>query len=395
MKTACLSMLAAGLLWSSPASSADRGVTDTEIKIGQTGSYSGPASPAVGQVTVTVAYFKKVNDKGGINGRKVNLISLDDGFSPPKTVEATRKLVEQDGVFLMFGQQGTAAAAATSVYLNTKKVPQVLMGSGASRFNDPAKFPWTIGTAASYRAEAIQFGKYINRKMPGAKVGILFQNDDLGKDYTGGVAEGLGAEGAKQLVAQQSFDVTEPTVDSQVISLKAAGVDVIVIAAISKPAAQAIRRIGELGWKPQIFVSLAASSVKTVMEPAGLENSKGIITTTVYKDPSDPFWEKDPERIEFIEFMDKYMPGHDMRDLYAVSGYIAAQVLEKALVMAGNDLTRENFKKQMTSIKEFRPQMAAPSVSFTIAPDDYDMFKSLQFMRFNGKTFELMDVELN
>nr|WP_295469331.1 ABC transporter substrate-binding protein [Mesorhizobium sp.] len=386
--------LASSLAFST-AYAADPGITDTEIKIGQTGSYSGPASPAVGQVTVTVAYLKKVNDEGGINGRKINLISVDDGFSPPKNVEQTRKLVEQDEVFLMFGQMGTAVAASSSAYLNTKKIPQLLIGSGASRFNNPKEFPWTIGTAASYHAEAVQFGKYIRQKMPNGKVAILFQNDDLGKDYTKGVAEGLGEAGAKQIVAQQSFDVTEPTIDSQVLGLQASGADVVILAAISKPTAQAIRKIGELGWKPQIFVSLAASSVKTVMEPAGLENSTGVITTTVYKDPSDPVWANDPERIDYVAFMDKYMPGHDKSDLYAVSGYIAVQVLEQALKMAGNDLTRENIKMQMTSIKDFRPKMAGPNVSFTITPDDYDMFKSLQFMKFNGKTFELMDVKLD
>jgi branched-chain amino acid transport system substrate-binding protein len=377
------------------ANAADPGVTDTEIKIGQTGSYSGPASLAVGQATVTVAYFKKVNDEGGINGRKINLISVDDGFSPPRSLEQTRKLVEQEGVFLMFGQVGTAAAAASSAYLNGKRIPQLLIGSGASRFNHAEQFPWTIGTAASYHAEAIQFGKYIRQEKPEARVAILFQNDDLGKDYTTGVAEGLGADGAEQIVAQQSFDVGDPTVDSQVLSIQASGADVVIIAAIAKPSAQAIRKIGELGWKPQILVSLASSSVKSVMEPAGVANSTGIITTTVYKDPSDTVWANDPERLEYVAFMDKYMPGHDQSDLYAVSGYIAAQVLEQALRMAGNDMTRENVKRQMTSIKDFRPKMAGPNVSFTITPDDYDMFKSLQFMKFNGKTFEFLDVKLN
>jgi ABC-type branched-subunit amino acid transport system substrate-binding protein len=378
-----------------PALADEAGVTAAEIKIGQTGSYSGPASPAVGQVKVQVAYFKMVNDRGGINGRKVDLISVDDGFSPAKSVEQTRKLVEEDRVFLMFGQMGTAAAAASSAYLNAKGIPQLLIGSGASRFADPAKFPWTIGTSASYRGEAVLFGRYIRQKEPSAKVGILYQNDDLGKDYLSGVSAGLGDKAQGFIVARQSLDVTEPTVDSQILNLRAAGADTIVIAAISKPTAQAIRKIGELGWKPQIFVSLAASSIKTVMEPAGLDFSKGIITTTVYKDPSDPRWRTDPEYVEYIDFMNKYMPGFDQTDLYAVSGYIAAQVLEKALTEAGPNPTRGAVKRAMTSLDHFHAKMASPATFFTTSPTDYDMFKSLEFMRFNGKTFEPMNVELD
>jgi branched-chain amino acid transport system substrate-binding protein len=345
---------------------------------------------AVAQSLTAVAYFKMLNEKGGINGRKVNLISVDDGYSPPKTVEQVRKLVEQDQVLLIFGQQGTATAMAVQQYLNRKGIPQLLVASGSSKFNQPEKFPWSIGTAASYRGEAIQFGKYIRQKMPNARVGILYQNDDLGRDYLNGVTDGLG-DAAKFLVAEESYEISDPSVDSQIIALKGKGVDVVVVAALAKHATQAIRKIGELGWKPQIFLSLASASVGGVMEPAGVQHGTGVITTTAYKDPSDPRWANDPEYIEYAAFLSKYLPQVSKNDQFAVSSYISAQVLAKILMDAGNNLSRENIKKVATSIKDFRPKMAGPDVSFTITPTDYEMFKSLQFMRFNGKSFEPFD----
>jgi branched-chain amino acid transport system substrate-binding protein len=377
------------------ALAADPGVTDTEITIGQTGPYSGPASLAAPQIKSNVAYFKMLNEKGGINGRKVNLISLDDGYAPAKAVELTRELVEQDHVLLIFSQVGTAVAAANSAYLNAKKIPQLMTASGASRFANPKAFPWTVGTAASYRGEARLFGAYLAKNEPDAKIGILYQNDDLGKDYLNGVAEGLGDLAAKAIVSRKSFDIQEPTLDSQIIDLKASGADTVVLAGTARPMVLAIRKIGDLGWKPQILLSLAGTSVENTLKPAGLDYARGVISTTVYKDPSDTRWKDDPEYVEYVAFMKKYLPDLSPYDVYAVSGYISAQVMAKVLTDAGNDLSRENILKTMTSLTNFRPKMSAPAVSFTITPDDYDMFKKLQFMRFNGQSWEPFDAKLD
>ncbi|MES2481333.1 MAG: ABC transporter substrate-binding protein [Pseudomonadota bacterium] len=377
------------------ALAADPGVTATEIKLGQTAPYSGPVSVAAPQAAVQVAYFKMLNDKGGINGRKVNLISLDDGYSPPKTVEVTRKLVEQDEVFLIFGQVGTATAAAVQPYLHAKGVPQLLVSTGASRFNNPSKFPLTIGTAASYRGEAVLFGKYIRQKIPGAKVGIFYQNDDLGRDYLDGITEGLGDQAAATIVSKMAGDVQAPTFDSEVLQLRSSGANVLVIAATAKPTVLVMRKVHDLGWKPQTLLTLASASVTNVMEPSGGAANTGVITTTVYKDPSDTRWANDPEYLEYAAFIAKYLPQYNKNDQYAVSGYIAVQVMAKILQDAGNNLTRENVRKVASNLKDFRPKMAGPDVSFTITPNDYEMFRKLQFMRFNGKSWEPFQAGLN
>lgn len=391
MKFLHLATLALACVASSAVSAAEPGVTDKEIKIGQTGPYSGPASIAVALMQTPIAYFKMINETGGIHGRKINLISLDDAYSPPKTVEMTRRLMEQDNVFFMFGQVGSPAAAAAQPYLNAKKVPQLFSLVGTSRFNDPAKFPWTIGTIVSYKAEGILFGKYIKQKMPNAKVGILYQNDDLGRDYVEGVTEGLGDLAKSTIVAKVSLEPTEPTFDSQVLALKASGANALVIATGPKPAVYAIRKAGELGWKPQTFLTAGANSVSMVMEPAGVANGKGVITTATFKDPSDPRWQSDPDYIEYSAFMAKYLPQLNKNDSYAVMGYVGAQLMTKVLNDVGPNPTREGIRKAATSIRDYRPKMAMPDIKLMLTPNDYDMYKKLNFMRFNGTGWEPFD----
>ncbi|MGR3322492.1 MAG: ABC transporter substrate-binding protein [Sagittula sp.] len=365
-----------------------QGVTDTEIKIGQTAAYSGPASIAATMPKTQIAYMEMVNENGGINGRKVNIISLDDGYSPPRTVEQTRRLVEQEEVLLMFGQIGTATGLATRDYLNSMEVPQLLTSTGAAAFNKPEEYPWTIGTAITYRGEAVDFGKYIAENMPGAKVGILYQNDDFGFDYRDGVREGLGDKADDLIVSEQGFETTDPTIQSQLLSLKASGADVLVIGCVTKYAIMGLSFLGEQDWKPQVFLTNASISVSQVLEPAGKDNAIGALTATPYKDPSDPRWKDDPEYLAYTGMLAKYAPDLNPNDQYALSGYITIQILEEILKRAGDDLSRENIKKVATNLDGFRVNMLGPDVTLANSPEDYNLFRGLQFMRFNGTNWE-------
>lgn len=390
-----LGMGAAGLLVSAlPLRAATPGVSATEIKLGQTAAYSGPASISSPVVLAQIAYFNMVNEKGGINGRKVNLISLDDGYSPPKTVEQTRRLVEQDEVLLMFGQIGTAPSMATRAYLNSMEVPQLFISGGASAFNNPKEFPWTVGTSITYHGEAVQFGQYLRKHLPDAKIGIIFQNDDFGRDYQHGVRQGLGDAADKMVVIEQGFETTEPTIESQLLSIRAAGADVLVIGCITKYAIMALSFLGRQDWHPQVMLTNGSISVSQVLEPAGKENAINAITASPYKDPSDPRWKDDPEYIAYLDFMGKYAKDLNPNDQYALSGYITVQLMAEVLRRAGDDLSRENIMSVVTNLSGYRPGMVGANVEIQITADNFDMFKSLQLMKFNGTNWEPFDADL-
>jgi ABC-type branched-subunit amino acid transport system substrate-binding protein len=364
------------------------GVTDTEIKIGQTAPYSGPAS-AYGTIGRTeVAYFQMVNDMGGINGRKVNLISLDDGYSAPKTLEQTRRLIEQEHVAFIFGSVGTAPNAAIRSYLNDNKIPQLFIASGFSMFADPQHYPWTTPVNPSYRTEARAFAKYILSSKPDAKIAVLYQNDDLGKDYLNGVKDALGDSRAAMLVKEASYEVSEPTVDSQVIALQASGADTLIIAANAKAGAQALRKTYDLGWAPDRYVGSTANSITSVLKPAGLEKSKGVITNFWGKDPADPRWADAPDYKQWAAFVAKYMTPTDLTDGFAVFGFGSAALMAYVLKQCGDDLTRESIMRQATSLKDYVGPMALPGAKANTSPDDYRVTKQLQLAKFNGVSWE-------
>ena len=363
----------------------DPGASDTEIKIGQTMPYSGPAS-AYGTIgRVEAAYFQKVNDEGGINGRKLKLLSLDDGYSPPKTVEMTRKLVEQDEVLFIFQPLGTAANSAIHRYLNTKKVPQLFVASGATKWADPKNFPWTMGWNPSYQTEGRIYAKDILAKHPNGKVAVLYQNDDYGKDLLKGLKDGLGDKAAKMIVAEASFEVSDPTVDSQIVSLKGSGADIFVNIATPKFAALAIRKVYDIGWKPVHYLNNVSLSVGSVLTPAGLEKSVGLITTGYLKDATDTQWANDAGMKDFLAFMKKYYPEGNVEDSSNVYGYSAAQALVQVLKQCGDTLTRENVMRQAASLKNFQLPLGRPGVLINTSPTDFQMFKSMQLQRFDGK----------
>jgi branched-chain amino acid transport system substrate-binding protein len=365
----------------------DPGATDTEIKIGNIMPYSGPAS-AFGEVGKTeAAYFQKVNAEGGINGRKINFISYDNGYSPPKTVEQARKLVESDEVLLIFQPLGTANNAAIQRYMNAKKVPQLFVGTGGTRFNDPEHFPWTTGWEPTYHSEARIYAEYLLKNHPQGKVAILYQNDDLGKDYLKGLKDGL--NGKMQIVAEMPYEATDPTVDSQIINLKASGADVFFNVATAKFAAQAIKKVAELGWKPVHLLSKVSQSVGAVLKPAGFDNAKGVLTATYYKDPTDPSWKDDTAYKEWSAFMDKYYPDGDKTSAYTVYGYLVAQALVAVLKQSGDNLTRENVMKQAASLKDLELGMMLPGIKINTSPNDFAPVKQMQMMRFNGTSWEL------
>ncbi|MFO1319363.1 MAG: ABC transporter substrate-binding protein [Burkholderiales bacterium] len=364
------------------------GASDTEIKLGQTMPYSGPASAygAIGKAEV--AYFKMVNDQGGINGRKVNLISLDDAYSPPKAVEQVRRLVEEEQVLALFQTLGTPSNTAIHKYVNAKRMPHLFLATGASKWGDPKNFPWTLGFQPSYQIEAKIYAKYIVGNKPAAKIAVLYQNDDYGKDYLKGFKEGLGAK-VSMIVAEQSYEVTDPTVDSQMVTLKSSGADVMFTIATPKFAAQAIRKVADLGWKPLHFVNNVSSSVGAVLTPAGLDKSVGLITALYLKDPTDPQWSKDPGMQRWRDFMAKYMPGADVSDFNHVYGYGAGQLMTAVLKSCGDDLTRENLMKQATSIKDATLDVTLPGIRYNTGPNDYFLVEQLQLARFDGKRWVL------
>jgi branched-chain amino acid transport system substrate-binding protein len=357
--------------------------SDVEIKIGQTMPYSGPAS-AYGTIgKVEAAFFKKVNNEGGVNGHKINLISVDDAYSPPKTVEQARKLVEQDKVLFLFQPLGTSSNAAIQEYLNAKKVPQLFVATGATRWDDPQHFPWTMGFNPSYQLEGATYGKYIAKSQPDAKVAVLYQNDDYGKDYLKGLKEGLGDK-AKLIIVEATYEVSDATVDSQIAMLKASGADTFVDITTPKFAAQAIRKAYDIGWKPRHYLNNIAASIGAVLRPAGLEKAVGLITVAYYKDPTDKQWENDPAVRAWSAFMKEYYPEGNVTDAGNVYGYLAAETLVQVLKQCGNDLTRENIMKQAASIKDFAPGLLLPGIKLTTSQNDYALFEQLQLARFDG-----------
>ncbi len=367
----------------------DSGASDTEIKIGQTVPFSGPASAYATIGKAQAAYIKMVNDQGGVNGRKINLIQYDDAYSPPKAVEQIRKLVESDEVLLTFQIIGTPSNAAVQKYLNAKKVPQLFAATGASKFTDPKNFPWTLGFNPNYFVEGRIYGQYILKNYPNAKVGVLYQNDDLGKDYLNGLKAGLGDKAAKMVVAEASYEVADPTVDSQILKLKDAGVDLLFSASTPKQAAQAIKKNAELGWQPVHIVDINATSVGAVMKPAGLEASKGVISVNYGKDPLDPTWKDDAGMKKYLDFMAKYYPDGDKDSIFNTYGYSTTQLLVHVLKQCGDDLTRENVLKQATNLKNVQLDLALPGILGNTTPNDYRVNKQLQMMKFNGERWEL------
>jgi branched-chain amino acid transport system substrate-binding protein len=367
----------------------DPGATDTEIKIGQTLPFSGPASAYASIGKTQAAYFNMINEQGGVNGRKINLIQYDDAYSPPKAVEQVRKLVESDEVLLTFQMIGTPSNAAVQKYLNTKKVPQLFAATGASRFTDPKNFPWTLAFNPNYFVEGRIYGQYILKQYPNAKVGVLYQNDDLGRDYLNGIKSGLGDKAATMVVAEASYEVSDPTVDSQILKLKSAGADVLFSASTPKFAAQAIKKNAELGWKPVHIVDINATSVGAVMQPAGLEASKGVISVNYGKDPLDPTWKDDPGMKKYFDFMAKYYPEGDKNSSFNSYGYGTAQLMVHVLKQCGDDLTRENIIKQATNLKDVQLDLALPGIVNNTTPNDYRVNKQLQMMRFNGERWEM------
>lgn len=367
----------------------DPGVSDTEIKIGNTMPYSGPAS-AFGVIgKAEAAYFRMINDAGGIHGRKIKFISYDDGYSPAKTVEQTRKLVEDDQVLLVFGSVGTGSNAAVRKYMNEKQVPQLFIASGASKWNDPKNYPWTMGFTPSYETEGYIYARHVLRERPAAKIAILFQNDDFGKDYLKGIKRGLGENSASMIVAEEAFDVSEPTIDSHLVKLKATGADVLFDIATPKFAAQAIRKVAELGWKPLHVLSYTSASIGSVIKPAGFENAQGLISAAYFKDPNDPAWQDDAGLRQLNGFLDGYFPGSDRSDTLIVNGYNTAQALVYLLKQCGDDLTRENVMRQAANLKDVELGMLLPGIRLNTSPSDFAPVKQWRLMRFEGTTWHL------
>jgi branched-chain amino acid transport system substrate-binding protein len=364
------------------------GVTDTEIKIGNTGPYSGPASSYSTIPKSMAAYYRMVNDQGGVDGRKINFISYDDAYSPPKTVEQVRRLVEEDGALLIASPLGTPTNSAIWHYLNQKKVPQLFVATGATKWNDPKHYPWTMGWQPNYQSEGHAYAAYILRERPGGKIALLYQNDDFGKDYLKGVRDGLGNK-ADMIILTSAYETTDPTIDSQVIAMQAAGADVFVNTAIPKFAAQAIRKAAEIQWKPLHILSSIGASVAVTLRPAGLENCKGLVTDLYGKDPTDPQWKDDPAFLQWAAFMDKYYPGGDNTDAANVYGPALAQTLVQVLKQCGDDLSRENVMKEAANLHHFRPPMLLPGIEINTSPTDFAPIKQIRMARFDGQRWQL------
>jgi branched-chain amino acid transport system substrate-binding protein len=366
----------------------DTGATDTEIKIGNIMPYSGPAS-AYGVIGKTEqAYFNKINAEGGIKGRKINFVTYDDGYSPPKAVEQARKLVESDEVLLVFNSLGTPSNSAIQKYMNSKKVPQLFVATGATKWNDPKDFPWTMGWQPSYQSEAHIYAKFLLKEKPDAKISLMYQNDDFGKDYVKGLKDGLGAK-ASMIIAEESYETTEPTIDNHIVKLKATGADVFISITTPKFAAQAIKKIAEIGWKPLHIVSNVSASVGSVIKPAGFENSQDILSAAYAKDGADAQWDNDPGMKKFYAFLEKYYPDGNKLDGSVVFGYGAAQTMVKVLEMCGDNLTRENIMKQAASLKDFTPDTLLPGVKINTSATDFAPIEQLQMMRFKGEKWDL------
>src|SRR5215218_8964461 len=386
---AALALLAATSSGALAQKKYDTGASDTEIKIGNIMPYSGPAS-AYGVIGKTEeAYFKKINAEGGINGRKITFISYDDTYSPPKTVEQARKLVESDEVLIVFNPLGTPPNSAIQKYMNTKKVPQLFVATGATKWNDPKEFPWTMGWQPNYQSETQIYAKYLLKEKPNAKIAVLYQNDDYGKDYLKGLKDGLGAKAASMIVMEESYEVSEPTIDSHIVKLKASGADVFMSITTPKFAAQAIKKLAEIEWRPMHIVSNVSSSVGSVMKPAGFENAQGILSANYAKDGADAQWDNDPGMKKFYGFLEKYFPEGNKLDGSTVYGYGVAQTLVKVLEMCGDNLTRANVMKQAASLKDFAPDTLLPGVKINTSAKDFAPIEQLQMQRFKGEKWEL------
>ena len=385
-------IVVAGLLVATASIAAEKaydpGASDTEIKIGQTMPYSGPVSAFSAIGKVQAAYFKMINEQGGINGRKINLISYDDAASPAKTVEQVRKLIENDEVLFTFQTLGGASNIAIQKYLNTRKIPQLFVAGRAMRFEDPKTFPWTIGFAPNLLTEMGVYARFILDKYPDAKVGVIYQNDETGKDYLAGLRDALGVKAAKMIVSAVVYDAGDPTVDSQVVSLKAAGVDLLVNMASPKFAAQAIRKLAELNWKPVHLLGVGASSIDAVLVPAGLDNSRGLISASSFKETSDPTWADDAGMKKWSAFMDRYYSDGDRKSIMTTYGYGAAELLAHVLAQCGDNLTRENVMKQATSIKNLKLDLLLPGIEVNTTSTDYRVIKQFRLMRFTGERWD-------
>ena len=377
------------LLFAGPAGAQWPGVTPTEIKIGNTNPYSGPAS-AYGTIgKALTAYFKKVNDEGGINGRKINFVTLDDGYSPPKTVEMVRRLVEQDQVAFVFQTLGTPTNSAIHKYLNEQKVPHLFVATGATKWGDPRNFPWTMGWQPTYQTEGHIYAKYVLKNVPNPKFGILYQNDDYGKDYVKGLKDGLGEAGRKLIVLEQSYEVTDPTIDSQIVNLKNSGANVFYNVTIPKFAVQAIKKSHDIGWKPLHLLNNVSASVDVVLKPAGLEASRDLITALYLKDPTDPQWKNDQGMKDWLAFMQKYYPEGNTKDAFNVYAYTVAQGLVHVLKQCGNDLSRESVMRHAASIKNLSLPLLLPGIKVNTGPTDFYPIEQEQLARFDGERWAL------
>jgi len=366
----------------------DVGATDTEIKIGNIMPYSGAAS-AYGVIGKTEeAYFRKINAEGGINGRKINFVSYDDGYSPPKTVEQARKLVESDEVLLIFNSLGTAMNSAIQKYMNAKKIPQLFVATGATKWNDPKEFPWTMGWQPNYQSETQIYAKYILKEYPNAKIAVMYQNDDYGKDYLKGLKDGLGAKAASMIVAEESYETSEPTIDTHIVKLKSTNADVFINVASPKFAAQAIKKMAEVQWKPVHFLNNVSGSIGGVITPAGPENAQGIISSAYLKDPTDPQWKNDAGMKAWNEFLDKYFPEANRTDASVIYGYTVTQTLVHVLKQCGDNLTRENVMKQAAGIQDLELGGLLPGIKVNTSATDFAPLSQLQLMRFKGDTWE-------
>jgi len=365
------------------------GASDTEIKIGNIMPYSGPASAYGITGRTEAAYFRKINDEGGINGRRINFISYDDAYSPPKAVEQARRLVESDEVLLIFGPLGTPSNTAIQKYMNANKVPQLFVPSGATKWNDPKNFPWTMGWQPSYQNEARIYAEYILREKPNAKIAVLYQNDDYGKDYLKGLRDGLGEKAASMIVTEDAYDVAEPTIDTHVVKMKTMNADVFVNIATSKFAAQAIRKAAEIGWRPMHFLNIVSTSIGTVIQPAGLENAQGIFSVDYLMDPLDPQWKDDPGMKAFDDFLTKYFPEANRADRYVIIGYNMAQTMVQVLKQCGDTLTRENVMKQAANLRNFRTDNLLPGITINTSPTDFAPIEQVQLRKFKGDQWEL------
>ena len=392
-------VVAAALVAASAASAQTKyaqGVSDAEIRIGQTMPYSGPASAYGILGRAQVAYFRMINEQGGVNGRKINLISLDDGFSPPKTVEATRRLVEDDGVFFTFSSVGTAAQSAVQKYLNAKKVPQLFLSTGAAKFNDPARFSLTTPILHLYSTEGEVYARYLLASRPDARVGILMQNDDFGRDFVNGFKKVLGDKAAAMIVREAVFEVADPTVDSQILALKASGADVLFNVSLGKQTAQSLKKLAEIGWKP-LHIVVSTSVSRQVLDAAGLDNARGIISARPYKQSSSPAFANDPDIIAFRQFMQKYMPNEDPTNELGFSAYSWAVVMTKLLASCGDDLSVENLVRQATNMKGVTAPALLPGITYNTTPTDYAPIKKLRIQRLggNGDWESIQDVSVD